>query len=104
MFSAINLLMFLNVRKEIEMAKEKTMTIAALSTFDNPFDPFEDYERWLAYDISHGYNTSNWVANVAKTSDLLPIEDNNLEVERAIDEIVNIDPNFYVKIKKEVEV
>jgi hypothetical protein len=86
------------------MANKETMTVAALSTIDNPFNPIEDYESWLSYDISHGYNTSNWLANVAKTSDLLPNEDNNLEVERAIDEIVNIDPEFYVKVTKEIEV
>lgn len=86
------------------MAKEKTMTVAALSTIDNPFNPIDDYEQWLSYDISHGYNTSNWLANVAKTSDLLPIDDNNLEVERAIDEIVSIDPEFFIKVTKEIEV
>lgn len=86
------------------MAKEKIMTVAALSTIDNPFNPIDDYEQWLSYDISHGYNTSNWLANVAKTSDLLPIDDNNLEVERAIDEIVSIDPEFFIKVTKEIEV
>ena len=86
------------------MAKEKTMTVTALSTIDNPFNPIDDYEQWLSYDISHGYNTSNWLANVAKTSDLLPIDDNNLEVERAIDEIVSIDPEFFIKVTKEIEV
>lgn len=86
------------------MSESKSLTVCALSTIDNPFNPIDDYEKWFAYDVSHGYNTSNWLANLAKTSDLLPNVDNMKEVEDAIDEIVSVDPNFYVKVTKEVEV
>ena len=86
------------------MAKANTMTVYALSTVDNPFDPIDDYDRWLSYDISHGYYSSNWVGKLAKTSDFLSEQDNMKEIEDAIDSIVNVDPNFYVKVTKEVEV
>jgi hypothetical protein len=74
-----------------------------LSTKDNPFNPIDDYDKWLSWDISHGYYTSQWLANLAKTSDQLPEEDNLLEIERAIDEIVAVDPEFYVKVKKKIK-
>lgn len=84
------------------MAKSNTLTVCALSTIDNPFDPIDDYDKWLSYDIAHGYNTSNWLANLAKTSDLLPNQDSMREIEEAIDDIVNVDPNFYIKVSKEI--
>lgn len=85
------------------MADSKTITVCALSTIDNPFNPIDDYDKWLSYDIAHGYNTSNWLSNLAKTSDLLSNEDNMKEIEDAIDEIVNVDPNFYIKVTKQME-
>lgn len=85
------------------MADSKTITVCALSTIDNPFNPIDDYDKWFAYDVSHGYNTSNWLGNLAKTSDLLSNEDNMKEIEDAIDEIVNVDPNFYIKVTKQME-
>lgn len=86
------------------MAKTEKTTLYAITTIDNPFNPIDEYDQWLSYDIAHGYNTSNWLANLAKTSDLLSNQDNMDEIESAIDDIVNVDPNFYVKIKKEIEV
>ena len=68
------------------MDKQKTITVCALSTIDNPFNPIDDYDQWLSYDVSHGYNTSNWLANLAKTSDLLPNQDSMREIEEAIDD------------------
>lgn len=85
------------------MEQTKVKTSCGITTKDNPFNPLDDYDQWLAYDISHGYYTSQWLANLAKTSDQLPEEDNQLEIERAIDEIVSVDPEFYIKVTKEIE-
>ena len=30
----------------------------ALTTADNPFDPLDQYDEWLAYDLAQGYNTN----------------------------------------------
>lgn len=83
------------------MSEGKTLTIYALTTKDNPFDPFDDYDKWLAFDISYGYNCSNYLANVANTSDSLSPEQNALEIEKAIDDIIRVDPtNNYCKVSK----
>lgn len=86
------------------MSESNTMTVCALSTIDNPFNPIDDYEQWLSYDISHGYNTSNWLANLAKTSELLSNQSNMKEIEEAIDDIVKVDPNFYIKVSKQISI
>lgn len=71
-----------------------------LTTNDNPFNPFKDFENWLMFDIDHGYNSCAYLGRIAKTSDQLSDEENDFEVERAIDEIVKYDfLNLYKKVK-----
>lgn len=70
-----------------------------LTTIDNPFNPFEDFDSWLQFDIEKGYYSCSYLARIAKTSDQLSDYENNLEIERAIDEIIAIDPfNLYKKV------
>lgn len=74
----------------------------ALTTFDNPFSPFDQFHEWFAWDVSHGYNSCGYLARVARTSSQLTDAENNAEVERAIDEIVKYDIfNIYKKVKYE---
>lgn len=35
-----------------------------LTTSDNPYDYFNDYERWENYDLVNGYNTNSRIARV----------------------------------------
>lgn len=63
----------------------------ALTTFDNPYNPFENFGSWYLYDMTMGYNCSAYLARIARTSDQFTEEENNLEIERAIDEILKYD-------------
>ena len=74
----------------------------ALTTIDNPFNPFVDFDSWFMFDIDKGYNSSAYLARIAKTSDSLSDEENDEELERAIDEIIKYDfMNIYKKIKRD---
>lgn len=87
------------------MSEQKKMTVYALTTIDNPFDPIDDYDKWFAFDHSRGYNSSEYLARIAKTSQFLSSEQNMKEIERAIDEIIEINPlQVYKKVTKEVEI
>lgn len=87
------------------MSKPKKMTVCALTTIDNPFDPIDDYEKWFAFDVSHGYNSSEYLARIASTSQYLTPEQNQREIESAIDEIIELNPlQIYKKVKKEIEI
>lgn len=66
------------------------MDAVMLTTIDNPFDPFTQWDYWKRYDEDKKYYTCNYLARIAKTSDDLSDEDNNKEIERAIDEIVRL--------------
>ena len=88
------------------------MKIVAITTKDNPFDPFDEFADWLAFDHRKGYNTSEYLARIAVTSDELSDEENEREIEAAIDEIIklNMPKNIendeiainYVKIEREI--
>ncbi len=76
----------------------------ALTTFDNPFDPFEQFDSWFQFDIENGYNSCGYLSRIAKTSSRLTDEENDREIERAIDEIIKYDPmNIYRKVVKYVD-
>lgn len=60
-----------------------------LTTEDNPYDPFEQFDDWYAYDTQSGYNTCSYLARIAATSDDLTEEENHAEIVRAIDEILS---------------
>ena len=73
----------------------------ALTTSDNPYDPFEQFTEWFLFDVEKGYNSCAYLARIARTSDQLSDYENNCEIERAIDEIIKYDPmNVYKKVRQ----
>ena len=74
-----------------------------LTTIDNPFDPFEQFYSWFLFDVEKGYNTCAYLGKTARTSEQLSDDENDREVERAIDEIIKYDfMNIYKKVKRQV--
>lgn len=70
-----------------------------LSTIDNPYNPFHEFDKWYNFDVSKGYNSCAYLSRIAMTSDELPENLNNIELERAIDEIVEININgMFIKV------
>ncbi len=73
-----------------------------LTTFDNPYDPFEQFTSWFLFDVEKGYNSCAYLGRIARTSDQLSEEENDLEIERAIDEIIKYDfRNIYKKVTRQ---
>jgi len=83
------------------MEKYKDPRSIALTTTDNPFSPFEDFDKWYAFDTSRGYNSSEYLSRIAKTSEAMGPNQLYDELERAIDEIVKLNVNGkYKKVFK----
>ena len=88
------------------MTNESVMeTECRLTTFDNPFNPFDDFTSWWLFDNEKGYNTCGYLDRIAHVSDDMTQKEVNEEIERAIDEIILYNPlNIYKKVKREVPV
>lgn len=71
-------------------------TESMLTTLDNPFDPFTQFDEWYAWDERAGYHTTSFLARIVQTSHELSDADQDLAIERAIDECVreNVNGNF----------
>lgn len=72
-----------------EYTPEPTHTTYMLTTFDNPFNPFTQFDEWFEYDRKLGYNTPSFLARIAKISDELSDTDISFAIQNAIDEIVS---------------
>jgi len=76
--------------------------MCAITTFDNPYDPFEDFVNWFLFDEEKGYHSCSYLARIAKCSEELTDEENERIQEEAIDEIVKLDfMNIYRKLVRE---
>ena len=69
---------------------ESSPKAVMLTTVDNPYNPFTNFDEWRAFDEAKGYNTCEYLARIAKTSDELSETDQNLAIQSAIDEIIRI--------------
>jgi len=76
-----------------------------ISTTDNPYDPFDDFDMWLAEDIrlarlNDRPETCRYLARLCYSSYELSDADQAIALEQAIDEIVSLDPKTYKKVFK----
>ena len=78
------------------------MVVSMLTTTDNPYDPFDQFEDWYAFDEHHGYCTCGYINRIANTSSDLSPEDQAFAVNLAIDEILKFNVlGIYKKVSKE---
>lgn len=84
------------------------MTNVAITTSDNPFNPFTEFDEWYNFDeIEKRYHTNSTLYRIARVSNGVPFELNEMEKERAIDFMIKTFPFitedkkvYYVKVYK----
>lgn len=69
-----------------------------LTTFDNPFNPFKDFDAWFKQDLLLGHDTCGLLARTAATSEVFSDEINEKEIDRAMDEICQDYPATFKKV------
>ena len=75
-----------------------------LTTTDNPYNPFTQFDEWNAFDEAKGYYTCNYLARVANVSESLSAEEYDTEINDAIDEIVKLNIlGIYIKVSNSKE-
>ena len=62
-----------------------------LTTDDNPYNPFTQFEQWFLFDCEKGYYSCSYLARIARLADAMTDEEKAQEIERAIDEIIRLD-------------
>lgn len=76
-----------------------------ITTIDNPFDPFDDFTSWFNYDVENGYYTCSKLARLTNITDDMSSIEEEAEIERAIDRLIEIDPlDIYKKVVREVKI
>lgn len=79
------------------------MRVSMLTTVDNPYNPFDEYNKWFMWDLRSGYNSPGLLARVVKTSSDLSDADQEKAVEDAIDEIIELNPlGVHLKLTREI--
>lgn len=92
-----------NVEKNEKSNETTVNSECMLTTFDNPYNPFVNFNEWFMFDsVEKGYNSCSRLARVANVTDDMSEVEYNREVERAIDEIILYDfMNIYKKVRKD---
>jgi len=79
-----------------------------LTTVDNPFDPFTQFDEWYACDLAKAnsnnrLDTCSYLAKIAMNATEVSDADANLLNEFAIDEIVKHNPlGIYKKVERDI--
>lgn len=66
-----------------------------LTTFDNPFNPFTEFDRWWKEDLLLGHNCCGLLANESNVSDVTSDEVNDKAIIEAMERIVKREPMIY---------
>lgn len=82
------------------------MAATFVTTLDNPYDYFTQFDEWYAFDTQKGYNTCAYVARIAKTSSEMSEKDYENAVNDAVDEILdfNLTGNYVKTVEKQKKV
>lgn len=71
-----------------------------LTTFDNPINPFTEFDAWFKEDHRLGHNCCELLAKVSAVSDVSSEEIREQDTLKAIDYIVDREPMVYRKVSK----
>lgn len=82
------------------------MKETALTTIDNPYSPFSQFDDWYNFDLEKGYDCCGYIDRMKQVekqeTSYLSIENEDQIIESIIDEIVNTDPTgLFVKVEKQ---
>ena len=76
------------------------MVFTRLTTKDNPYDPFDQFDKWFEFDSMKGYNSCSLLARLAKTSEGSSLYVNEMLNAEAIDTICAWMPEIYTKVER----
>ena len=79
------------------------MAMHMLTTDDNPYNPFTQWDEWYTYDETSGYHTTGLLARITKQSHDLSETDQDQAIEDAMKEIVELNASgMHVMVSEDV--
>ena len=69
-----------------------------ITTYDNPYDYFTQFDQWLNFDRQKGYFTLEYVGRLAKLAPDLSEEQERNEMENTFDKMIEWNGTFYKKV------
>lgn len=69
-----------------------------ITTYDNPYDYFKQFDQWLDFDRQKGYFTLEYVARLARLAPDLSEEEERIEMENTFDKMIEWNGSFYKKV------
>lgn len=70
-----------------------------LTTVDNPYNPFTQFDEWFQFDVDNNYSTCSKIARLANIKDYMSNTQKDEETAKAIDRLIEIDPfDVYIKV------
>jgi hypothetical protein len=70
-----------------------------LTTSDNPYNPYEDYNKWMQWDHDMGYYTQEYVARLVSWKGINV--DDNIAMQTLYDEILKLNITGNMILAKE---
>ena len=70
-----------------------------LTTVDNPYDPFTQFDSWFAFDEQNGYHSCGLLSRIIDSSFEISEETEEMVTDEAMNEIVRLFPGLYMKVK-----
>src|SRR4051812_28531688 len=78
-------------------------TLVRLSTIDNPYNPFDQFPEWYAWDVLNEYNSCSLLGRIVVNSDALSPAMQEEATALAIEEIVRENvTGVFIKVTKVV--
>ena len=62
-----------------------------LTTIDNPFDPFEQFDSWLMFDKEKGYDSCEKLARLVELTSDMTQKEIDEATEKAIEKLIKYD-------------
>ena len=70
-----------------------------ITTLDNPYNPFTQYDEWYALDEARGYHSTGLLARYVYSSDDLSDADQTNAIQTGIDDLIRENPyGMYRKV------
>lgn len=81
------------------MDSNEQMSDFLLTTNDNPWNPFTNFDEWIRYDCDCGYNTWQRIEKLMPNDYLRKsLVKRNVLLNEVMERMLELFPNFYVKV------